>query len=180
MGIVQDALARAIGAEPLGRPAPQSFTAQVRAIGGRGPGAAQRLSERFGVTPRTARGWLAGAPANKANRSKVQAETDERAERRQVARARRAAASVRIDTRARFGYTAPAGTTDDPRERLITATIPPHLADQLFDAYQADDENAMREILAEGVGQSYFRESGNRADGLRVEFTDITYMDMEI
>lgn len=182
MGIAHDAMTRAIAAVG-GRPAPRSFTAQVRSFAGRGTAAAKerRLAGRFGISIRTARRWLAGSTPTKANRASVQRETEQRAERSQVARARRAAAAggVSVETRARLGYIAPAGTTDDARLRRITATIPADLTDDLFAAYQADDEDQLQTVIVEGIGRDYFRDGGSRASGLNVEFTDIDYLDME-
>jgi hypothetical protein len=53
------------------------------------------------------------------------------------ARARRRAATtdgIVIDTRARLGYTAPIGTTDDARMRHLTLALAPQYAARLFDA----------------------------------------------
>lgn len=183
MGIVYDAMTRAVSAAAGGRPAPRGFTAQVRSFAGRGTAAARerRIMGRFGVSVRTARRWLAGSTPTKANRTQVQQATDAREERRQAERARRAAATgrLRVETRARFGFVAPSGTTDDARMRMVTATMPDDVTDQLMDAYAGGDEDAMRELVAEGIGRDYFRDSGSRASGLNVEFTDIDYLDME-
>ncbi|MFE9404844.1 telomere-protecting terminal protein Tpg [Streptomyces sp. NPDC006530] len=53
------------------------------------------------------------------------------------AKARKKAATtggIVISTRARFGFTAASGTTDDARIRDITQALPPTFADQLFSA----------------------------------------------
>ncbi|MGW3177114.1 telomere-protecting terminal protein Tpg [Streptomyces sp. NPDC001153] len=41
-----------------------------------------------------------------------------------------------IDTRARIGYTAPIGTTDEDRLRHLTVALPPRYAARLFDAQE--------------------------------------------
>lgn len=180
MGIIRDAMARAIQAIPGGKAAPVGFQAQIRAIGGRGKDPAQRVAAQFGVTRDTARKWLKGGAPNKANRAKAQRVTDEREERRQRTRAARAAAGgLRVETRARFGYMAPAGTTDDARLRRVAATMSPDLTDQLVAAYNANDEARMQDLIAEGIGRDYFREGGSRASSLDVELSDIDYIEME-
>ncbi len=55
----------------------------------------------------------------------------------QVRRRRRkqaAATGITVETRARFGYTAPVGTTDDGRFRRLTLRLPPEYGQRLFDA----------------------------------------------
>ncbi|PWJ02071.1 hypothetical protein DKG34_40690 [Streptomyces sp. NWU49] len=42
-----------------------------------------------------------------------------------------------IDTRARFGFTAAPGTTDDARVRHLILALPPPYAARLFDAQDA-------------------------------------------
>lgn len=84
-----------------------------------------------------------------------------------------------METRARFGYTAPVGTTDDPRERRLTVHLPPAYAERLFDAQQQDPgDQALRAIVAEGLQGVYFKDSGTRANGLEVEMTDVRYFDV--
>ncbi|MFB7293361.1 telomere-protecting terminal protein Tpg [Actinacidiphila glaucinigra] len=100
------------------------------------------------------------------------------------ARAKQAAATtggIVIDTRARFGFTAAPGSTDDARLRLITQALPPQYAARLFDAQEAGaGEQQLRAIAAEGLQEIYFRDRGRRAAGLEVEFTDIDYIDFEL
>ena len=85
-----------------------------------------------------------------------------------------------IETRARFGYTAAPGTTDDGRIRLITQHLPPAYAARLFDAQAAGaTEQQLQNIAAEGLQEIYFKDRGRRADGLLVEFTDIDYVELD-
>jgi hypothetical protein len=52
-----------------------------------------------------------------------------------------------IDTRARFGFTAAPGTTDDARLRHLTIALPPQYAARLFDAQEAGaSEQQLRDI----------------------------------
>jgi hypothetical protein len=86
-----------------------------------------------------------------------------------------------IDTRARFGYTAAPGTTDDARLRHLTVALPPQYAASLFEAQeQGATEQQLREIAAEALGQVYFRDSGRRAHGLEVEFTDVEHLEFDL
>ncbi|MFD8883782.1 telomere-protecting terminal protein Tpg [Streptomyces erythrochromogenes] len=86
---------------------------------------------------------------------------------------------ITVETRARFGYTAPVGTTDDGRVRRLTVHLPAAYAQRLFDARaQGADDHELRTIVAEGLQEIYFKDGGTRADELRVEFTDIDYFDV--
>ncbi|MFE6848200.1 telomere-protecting terminal protein Tpg [Streptomyces sp. NPDC057686] len=96
-------------------------------------------------------------------------------------RARDRAASTTglvIETRARFGFTAAPGTTDDGRMRRITQHLPPEYAARLFSAQAAGAAEArLQQIAAEALQEMYFKDNGSRAQGLLVEFTDIDYVD---
>ncbi|MGW7102472.1 telomere-protecting terminal protein Tpg [Streptomyces sp. NPDC054838] len=84
-----------------------------------------------------------------------------------------------IETRARFGFTAAPGTTDDGRMRRITQHLPPEYASRLFAAQEAGATEAqLRAIAAEGLQEVYFKDNGTRATSLLVEFTDIDYVDV--
>ncbi|GAP47079.1 terminal protein TpgL [Streptomyces azureus] len=99
-------------------------------------------------------------------------------------RARRQAATstgLVVDTRARFGFTAAPGTTDDARIRHLTPALPPQHAARLFDAQDAGaSEQQLRHIASEGLGEMYFRDGGRRALGLEVEFTDVEHIQFDI
>ncbi|CAM5685921.1 hypothetical protein SAVIM338S_07482 [Streptomyces avidinii] len=84
-----------------------------------------------------------------------------------------------IETRARFGFSAAPGTTDDGRMRRITQHLPPEYASRLFGAQEAGASEAqLRNIAAEGLQEVYFKDHGARAQGLLVEFTDIDYVEL--
>ncbi|MFI0155835.1 telomere-protecting terminal protein Tpg [Streptomyces lydicus] len=86
-----------------------------------------------------------------------------------------------VSTRARFGFTAAAGTTDDARIRDVTQALPPEYADQLFSAgEQGAGEDQLRQIAADGLARMYFRANNSRAHGLGVEFTDVERLDIEL
>lgn len=98
-------------------------------------------------------------------------------------RRKRAAATggITVETRARFGYTAPIGTTDDGRLRRLTVHLPPAYARRLFDAREAGaSDQQMRGIIAEGLKEIYFQDGGARARGLSdVTLNDIDYLDLD-
>ncbi|MEU1409930.1 XRE family transcriptional regulator [Streptomyces sp. NPDC005728] len=101
------------------------------------------------------------------------------------AKARQRAATtdgIVIDTRARIGYTAPIGTTDDARLRHLTVALPPQYAARLFDAQQqgAADQQ-LQQIAAEALKDVYFQDSGRRAGSLEeVRFTDIEHLEFDL
>ncbi|MFF2937767.1 telomere-protecting terminal protein Tpg [Streptomyces mirabilis] len=91
------------------------------------------------------------------------------------------ATGITVETRARFGYTAPIGTTDDGRFRRLTVHLPPAYAQRLFDARNTGaSDQQMRQIIAEGFKDIYFQDSGTRATGLTdVTLNDIDYLDLD-
>lgn len=101
------------------------------------------------------------------------------------AKARQKAATtdgIVIDTRARIGYTAPIGTTDDARLRHLTVALPPQYAARLFDAQQqgATDQQ-LQQITAEALKDVYFQDNGRRAGSLEeVRFTDIEHVEFDL
>jgi hypothetical protein len=88
---------------------------------------------------------------------------------------------ITVETRARFGYTAPVGTTDDGRFRRLTVHLPPAYAQRLFTAReQGAGDQQMRQIIAEGLKEIYFQDGGSRALGLSdVAINDIDYLDLD-
>ncbi|MFF0777988.1 telomere-protecting terminal protein Tpg [Streptomyces sp. NPDC003720] len=100
------------------------------------------------------------------------------------ARARRTAATstgIVVDTRARFGYPAAPGSTDDARLRHL-ALAPASAAGRppLRGAEAGAGEDRLRQITAEALGEDYFRGSGRRAHGLEVEFTDLRHVEFDL
>ncbi|MFD8421084.1 telomere-protecting terminal protein Tpg [Streptomyces sp. NPDC059466] len=87
-----------------------------------------------------------------------------------------------IDTRARLGYAAPAGTTDQDRIRHLTVALPPQYAARLFDAQQAGaTDQRLRQIAAEALRDVYFQDGGRRAGSLEeVRFTDVEHIEFDL
>ncbi|MGW8066850.1 telomere-protecting terminal protein Tpg [Streptomyces ziwulingensis] len=101
------------------------------------------------------------------------------------AKARQRAATtdgIVIDTRARMGYTAPIGSTDQDRIRHLTVALPPQHAARLFDAHQAGaTDQQLQDITAEALKEVYFQDSGRRAGSLEeVRFTDIEHLEFDL
>jgi hypothetical protein len=101
------------------------------------------------------------------------------------ARARHQAATtggIVIDTRARIGYTAPIGSTDDSRLRHLTVAPPPRYAARLFAAQQAGaSDQQLQQIAAEGLKEVYFQDDGRRAGSLEeVRLTDIEHLEFDL
>lgn len=54
-------------------------------------------------------------------------------------------------------------------------------SDRLLTAHDAGSSEAeLQQLAADGLGEAYFRDNGNRADGLRMEFTDIDYVETDL
>ena len=86
---------------------------------------------------------------------------------------------ITVETRARFGFTAAPGSTDDPRLRRITEHLPPAYAQQLFDAHASGaTEQQLAAIVAQGLQEMYFKDRGRRAQGLVVDLNTIDYLDL--
>jgi hypothetical protein len=180
---INDALER--GAEEhFTRNPPKGAQAQMRLLVKAAKGNTATVAARLGVSRRTVERYLAGQrkTPRAALREALQREVLKVWQPRIRQQARRRAATttgITVETRARFGYTAPVGTTDDPRERRLTVHLSPPYAARLFDAQQAGaGDQTLRDIVAEGLQEHYFR-TGGRAQGLEVEFTDIAYFDVQ-
>ena len=161
------------------------FNALVRAETPKGgkPDTA-RLAERLGVSRRHVQRYLSG----KAKIGNAKGDTLKRLEtevRRQhqpriFAQAQKKAqqSGLVVETRARFGFaTSEAGSTDDARLRRLTEGVPSDLIPDIFEALRTGDEDRLRELIAEGLAEEYFRVPGGGADGLDVELQDIDYIE---
>jgi hypothetical protein len=101
------------------------------------------------------------------------------------AKARQKAATtggIVVDTRARLGYVAPIGSTDEDRIRHLTVALPPVYAARLFDAQeQGASDIRLQEIAADALKEVYFQDGGRRAGSLEeVRFTDIEHLEFEL
>lgn len=181
--MIGDALRRAVEGA-FTRPIPKSAGAQMRYLV-KQLGGTKAAAAKLGVTQRTVERYAKGEikKPRAALAQKMEGEVRRRWQPlvQKRARARAAQSGVTIDTRARFGFTAAPGTSDDGRMRRITQHLPPEYADRLIAAQQAGATDAqLQQIAAEGLGHEYFRDGGGRARGLSVDFTDIDYIDFSL
>ncbi|GHC45115.1 telomere-protecting terminal protein Tpg [Streptomyces cinnamoneus] len=182
MGDIDDALERA-DHEAFTREPPKSVQARVNFLMSKLK-TTKAVAEVLGVTQRSVERYRKGERKHppKAIADRIDAEVRSRWQPQVRKRRRRQAATstgITVETRARFGYTAPIGTTDDPRMRRLTVHLPPQYADRLFRAQQQGvDDRQLRGIVAEGLQEIYFKDNGRRADDLEVEISDIDYFDV--
>ncbi|MFD0141530.1 MULTISPECIES: telomere-protecting terminal protein Tpg [unclassified Streptomyces] len=169
------------------RPAPKSAGAQMRYLVKQFKGSTKAVSELLGITQRTVERYV--KDQIKRPRAHLAATMDSEVKKRwqpQIrAKARKKAATtdgIVIDTRARLGYTAPIGSTDQDRIRHLTVALPPHHAARLFDAQeQGATEDQLREIAAEALKEVYFQDGGRRAGSLEeVRMLDVQHLEFEL
>jgi hypothetical protein len=148
-------------------------------------GSARAVAQEIGVTADSVNRYRRGA--RKHARPDVAAKIDDAVRARwqpqvRKRRQRQAAATggITVETRARFGYTAPIGTTDDGRFRRLTVHLPPptHNASST-PATQAPATKRCAGSSPRDSRRSTSRTAG-RATGLTdVEITDIDYLDLD-
>ncbi|PWI08979.1 DNA-binding protein [Streptomyces sp. NWU339] len=184
MGIVDDGLNKAVQ-QAFTRPIPKSAGAQMRYLVKQLKGT-RAVADALGVSQRTVERYVKDQIRRpRADLARRLADAvRERWQPRVRAQARRQAATstgVVIDVRARFGFTAAPGTTDDARLRHITLALPPQYAARLFAAQDAGaSEQQLRDLAGQALGEVYFQDGGRRAHGLDVEFTDIEQMEFDL
>ncbi|MEU0228177.1 XRE family transcriptional regulator [Streptomyces sp. NPDC006284] len=168
------------------RPAPKSAPAQMRYLvkqmkGTRAVAQMLRISQR--TVERYVKGQIKKPRPDLAAR--MEREVKKRWQPQVRAKARQKAATtagIVIDTRARMGYTAPIGATDQDRIRHLTVALPPQHAARLFDAQEQGASDArLQEITAEALKEVYFQDGGRRAGSLEeVRFTDIEHLEFDL
>lgn len=184
MGKLADSLDKAVQGA-FTRPVPKSAGAQMRYLVRQLKGT-RAVADVLGVSQRTVERYVKGQlkRPRKDLAARMEREVRQRWQPQIRAKAKKQAATtggIVLDTRARFGYTAAPGSTDDARLRHLTQALPPPYAARLFDAQeQGATEQQLLDIAAEGLQEIYFKDGGRRAQGLQVEFTDIDYIDLEL
>ncbi|GGT24373.1 hypothetical protein GCM10010271_29690 [Streptomyces kurssanovii] len=182
MGDIDDALERA-DQEAFTREPPKSLQARINYLV-RQLKSTRAVAQEIGVSQRSVERYRTGARKKPPKDIAERIDTAVRARWQPLVRKRRrrqaaGATGITVETRARFGYTAPIGSTDDGRMRRLTVHLPPEYANRLFDAQQQGlGDQQLRAIVAEGLQEIYFKDGGRRADNLEVEFTDIDYFDV--
>jgi hypothetical protein len=179
---IEDAIERA-DQEAFTRQPPKSLKARINFLVGQMK-TTKAVAAEIGVSQRSVERYRTGERKHPPKDIADRIETAVRARWQPKVRGRRrkqAATStgITVETRARFGYTAPVGTTDDGRMRRLTVHLPPAYARRLFDAQQqgATDQQ-MRDIVAQALQEVYFKDGGRRAASLEVALTDIDYLDL--
>ncbi|WP_405550564.1 telomere-protecting terminal protein Tpg [Streptomyces sp. NBC_01171] len=139
------------------------------------------VAAEIGVTPDSVNRYRRGARKNppphiqsridEAVRSRWQPRVRERARRRAAQQT-----GMTVEFRATFGYTAPIGSTNEARERLLTLHLPPAWAGRLLDAQYGRSSEHPNEVLAQAAKELYFQDRGRRAHRLDVELTGIDYI----
>jgi DNA-binding transcriptional regulator YdaS (Cro superfamily) len=184
VGEIDDAIERA-DRESFTREPPKTLKGQIGYLL-KQLGSAKAVAREIGVTADSVNRYRRGA--RKHARADVAAKINDAVRGRwqpQVRKRRQkqaaTATGITVETRARFGYTAPVGTTDDGRFRRLTVHLPPAYAQRLFDARaQGANDQEMRQIIAEGFKEIYFQDGGGRATGLSdVTLNDIDYLDLD-
>ncbi|MFH8561434.1 telomere-protecting terminal protein Tpg [Streptomyces sp. NPDC017988] len=184
MGEIDDAIERA-DREAFTKDPPKTLKGQIGFLL-KQFGSAKAVAAELGVTADSVNRYRRGA--RKHPRADVAAKIDDAVRQRwqplvRKHRQKQAATTggITVGTRARFGYTAPVGTTDDGRFRRLTVHLPPQYAQRLFDARNAGaSDQQMRGIIAEGFKEVYFQDGGGRAMGLSdVAIKDIDYLDLD-
>ncbi|MFF0630594.1 telomere-protecting terminal protein Tpg [Streptomyces sp. NPDC004296] len=184
MGEIEDAIERA-DRESFTREPPKTIKGQIgyllrqlkttRAVA-QELGVSQRSVERYRKGDRKHPPKEIAAKIDAAVRQRWQPQVRKRRQRQAAA-----TGGITVETRARFGYTAPVGTTDDGRFRRLTVHLPAEYAQRLFDARDTGaSDQQMRQIIADGFKEVYFQDGGGRAMGLsNVEINDIDYLDLD-
>ncbi|MFF5881099.1 telomere-protecting terminal protein Tpg [Streptomyces californicus] len=185
MSLIGDGLNKAVQ-KAFTRPAPKSAGAQMRYLV-KQLGGTKAVAQMLRVSQRTVERYV--KDQIKKPRPDLAARMDGEVKARwqpQIrAKARKKAASthgIMIDVRARLGYTAPIGSTDQDRVRHLTLALPPVHAARLFDAQeQGATDTRLQEIAAEALKEVYFQDGGRRAGSLdEVRFTDIEHLEFEL
>ncbi|GEB54020.1 telomere-protecting terminal protein Tpg [Streptomyces cacaoi] len=184
MGEIDDAIERA-DREAFTKQPPKTLKGQIGYLI-RQLGSAKAVAQEIGVTADSVNRYRRGA--RKHARPDIAATIEEAVRQRwqplvRKRRQKQAATTggITVETRARFGYTAPIGTTDDGRFRRLTVHLPPDYAQRLFTARnEGAGDRQMRQIIAEGFREVYFQDGGSRAVGLSdVAINDIDYLDLD-
>ncbi|WP_331731920.1 XRE family transcriptional regulator (plasmid) [Streptomyces avidinii] len=185
MRVVGDSLDRA-SQEAFTRPIPKSAGAQMRYLVRQHKGSTRAVADLLGVSQRTVERYVKGQIKRPKPELAARMETEVKRRWQPLVRKRAREKAAKqtglvIETRARFGFTAAPGTTDDGRMRRITQHLPPEFAGRLLAAQDAGaSEPELQLIAAEGLQELYFKDGGGRAQGLLVEFADIDYIDVSL
>ncbi|MEW1914743.1 XRE family transcriptional regulator [Kitasatospora sp. NPDC085895] len=140
--------------------------------------------QQLGISQWTVQRWLKGAAVPKPAAAQAIADAVRTAWQPRVQRGVRRADErdgFVLSAGAQFGFASAAGSTDDPRLRLITQRLLGDVAAALYAARDAGaSEDVQAAILAASLQDYYFRDGGRRASGLAVELTGIQWADFGV
>jgi predicted transcriptional regulator len=182
MGTIGDSLERA-AEDTFTRKPPVSTAARVGFLV-KQLGTTRATAQLLGVSQRSVERYLKGTRRHPPQpiAARIDAEVKRRWQpliRKRAVKRAVDTGGITVETRARFGFTAAPGSTDDPRLRRITEHLPPAYAQQLFDAHAAGaTEQQLAAIVAQGLQEMYFKDRGRRAQGLVVDLNTIDYLDL--
>ncbi|WP_326615478.1 XRE family transcriptional regulator (plasmid) [Streptomyces scopuliridis] len=184
MSMFADGLDKAVQ-RAFTRPIPTSAGARMRYLVKQLKGT-RAVADLLGVSQRTVERYVKEQikRPRKDLAARLEREVTKRWQPQIRAKAKQTAATsggIVIDTRARFGYTAAPGTTDDARLRHLTVALPPTYAARLFTAQeQGAPDQQLQQIAAEALQEVYFKDGGRRAAGLLVEYTDLEHIEFDL
>jgi hypothetical protein len=170
------------------RPVPLSTEARLRFLLATHRYSTRKVATVLEVSQRTVQRWVTKKPGARRPPGPLHVRAIEEAVRarwqpriRAGLRAQAEAEGFVFHTRARFGFAAAAGSSDDPRVRWITQYLPGEVARELFAARDAGaGEQQQLVILARALGHAYFRDGGRRAHSLHIAFSDLEFADFSI
>ncbi|WP_331720181.1 XRE family transcriptional regulator (plasmid) [Streptomyces sp. NBC_01102] len=181
---IENAIERA-EREAFTREPPKTLKAQINYLI-KQLGTAKAVAQELGITADSVNRYRRGARKNppKNIAKKIDGAVRSRWQPQVRRRRRKQAASsggITVETRASFGYKAAGGSTDEPRMRRLTVHLPATYAQRLFDARdRGDNDQKLREIIADGFREVYFQDGGRRAGDLhQVEMKNIDYLDLD-
>ena len=180
-GLIADGLERA-ARKKFTEPPPTTAREQVQYLLTRVKGGSRALAARLGISQRSVQRYAKGSVTTPRAATREAMEDDTAShwqpEVRSAARAQAAAAGMTVDVRATFGFSAGAGTTDDPRVRWLTERISAHYTAEILAAQDnGATETELHQLVADALAEAYFTDSGSRASGLQVELRDVQYLD---
>lgn len=185
MNMLGDSLDAAVQ-KSFTRPAPKSAGPQMRYLVKQLKGT-KAVAELLGMSQRQVERYVADQAKHprKDLAARLEREVKKRWQPQIRAKARQKAATtggIVIDTRARLGYTAPIGSTDEDRIRHLTVALPPRYAARLFEAREAGaSDRELNDIAAEALKEVYFQDNGRRAGQLEeVRFTGIEHLEFNL
>ncbi|MEJ8631950.1 telomere-protecting terminal protein Tpg [Streptomyces sp. MS2.AVA.5] len=185
MAMFGDGLEQAVQ-KAFTRPIPKSAGAQMRYLVKQHKSTKQ-VAQMLRISQRTVERYVKDQikKPRKDLAQRLEREVKKRWQPQVQARAKQNAATsegVVIDFRARLGYTAPIGSTDQDRIRHLTVALPPQYAARLFTAQERGaTERQLQEIAANALKEVYFQDGGRRAGSLEeVRFTDVEHIEFEL